>query len=282
MATSHKRHVKIPLLFLFFVSIICLFLGTRIVLSYRMRQWDHAGNFIVLESHTLALTVFKPQQEEINTFLLPKDAYIKVIGGYGFYKLKDIISLSKSEGKGESLVLTSVAAALGVPIDASYSTLQEWDRLSLWHARKTYKKTDVVLSLEDAPIFREETRPDGVVIQKIDSQSVDKYLKQRLWEREITGENLTIGIFNASDSPGVASFIGRKIENIGGRVIEIANWNGEEGEAGQFTGKCQIRVQSKYLQSGTLSRLSKIFPCPISDAPLSPRFDIAIIASEIL
>src|SRR3989344_6254029 len=129
--------VKTPFFLIFFISIILLFFAARIVLSYRDRQWDHTGNFIILDSGTLTLTVFKPKQEEIDTFLLPKEAYIAVAGGYGFYKLKDVISLSATEGKDESILLSSVSAVFGIPIDATYRSLKEWDRLLPWPARET-------------------------------------------------------------------------------------------------------------------------------------------------
>jgi hypothetical protein len=277
-----KKNIKtgrthLTFIFALFVILIifCLFIF-RFYQAYQARLWNYESVFIVFNSKNLTIDIYSPQKEEIKTYVLPKDALVEVPNGYGYYKLKDTFDLSEVEKKGEKLVSESVSNTFGIPLDATYETLNEWDKLLLWYAKMKYKKENQSTVFDDAPIFSTEIRIDGETTQKIDPDKVDRFLGHDIWEKAITDENLAIGIFNASAEPNIANTLSRKLEKIGAHIIEVDNWKDT------LSNTCEIRTHKQYILSYTVKRLQRLFDCAVSNEESNARFDIMILTSTVL
>lgn len=273
---SEKKGIGILVISSFFALVIIIFATFRFYSAYKIREWRGNSVFVVFNSHDLTIEVYEPTAEKIMTYLLPKDSYVEVPSGYGFYKVEDARELSVVEGKGETLLSQAVSNTFGIPFDATSTTINDWDRIAIWYARMMYEDRDDIVDLKDAPIFMTEKRVDGEVLRKVDPNVVDHFFKHDLWERAITDENLSVGIFNASTEPNIALILSRKLEKIGVHVTEIDNLTEEINKP------CEMRVKKDKLDSYTTSRLSMLFNCPVTDTLPNPRFDIMMVTSQAI
>lgn len=241
---------------------------------YQSRQWDRQHNFIVLDTSSLTVEIFIPDRERILTIQLPSDSYVEVPGGYGYYRLKDLDALGKSERNEKELVLKTISDVFGIPIEARLGALLLWDHYQVWYARRVYQK-DPPFDLSQEPIFSYQQRKDGEKMEIVDPSSVDRILGQTLWEKQIVNENIAVGIFNASGLPGIAATMARKLEKIGGRIIDEANW-----EQVSSNTKCGIRFASSLRDTYTLKRIQQLFHCTEEGEPTTSRFGIMMIVSS--
>lgn len=268
-----KPSKKITFIFIsLLVTIVVAASGWRAWQSYRGRIWDYPGRLNLLDSNNLILTSVSDVGAELVEIKLPKEPFVEVPGGYGSYRLKDIKSLGESEGgKSEELLRVTVSSLLGIPVDVEVKSLTFWDKAKTWWLRKSPQRRVKTIDLETLPVFVEEERADGAKIKKIETSKVDFYLTRLFWEKALREESLKIGVFNASTRPGLAQRAARLIENIGGLVVEVANWE-EDG-----LDQCRIKTDKEHQRSITFLRLRRIFPCEVILEKLEERFDLLLI-----
>lgn len=271
---SGKKGIGLIAFISFTLVVVSLFGAHRFYGAYRAREWRGESVFVVFNSRDLTIEVYEPLSEKIATYLLPQKSYVEVPSGYGFYKIEDVVELSVVEGKGETILTQTISNAFGIPFDATTKTLNDWDRLAILYARALYEHTDTVVDLSSAPIFATETRVDGETMEKVDYQKADHFFKHDLWDKAITDENLSVGIFNASKEANIALILSRKLEKIGVHVTEIDNLFEE------VNAPCEMRVKEDKKSSYTTKRLARLFGCVISNTPPNPRFDIMVITAR--
>lgn len=274
MKRRKRLHIYSGLLFLGIVILVIL--GIRGYQLYQQRRWNYDGNFAILNTRDLQVTVYVPSRESVYTVQLPHEAYVTVPGGYGMYRLEDVRELSLSEKKEDSLVSLTVTAAFGIPINATPETVSWADWVLTQIAEQYYTGRREHISLDDATIFDTETRIDGEDIDVLDQHMRSKYFAELFWEEGITTEGLAVGIFNASDTPGLASSLTQSLETIGIRVIDSANWNGD------VEGTCLLRIREDVQQSITARRLRSFLDCREENLPdEDKRFAIQIIVNDV-
>jgi hypothetical protein len=271
---SEKKGIGVLVISLFFVAVILIFGSLRFYEAFEKREWYGKSVFVVFNSHELTIEVYEPSAEKIQTYILPKKSYVEVPSGYGFYKIEDVAELSVVEGRGETLLAQSISNTFGIPFDTTTETINDWDRIMVWYARTMYEDRDGSVDLAAAPIFVEEERIDGEKLEKVDPDRVDRFFKHDLWEKTITDENLSVGIFNSSAEPNIALTISRKLERIGIHVTEVDNLTEKIDSA------CEMRVKEDKRDSYTTKRLERLFDCRVSDTAPHPRFDIMMVTSE--
>ena len=270
---SEKKGIGVVVFCLFCVAVILIFGTVRFYHAFEEREWQGESVFVVFNSRDLTIEVYTPATEKIYIYVLPTKSYVEVPAGYGFYKVEDVAELSVVEGRGETLLAQSISNTFGIPFDATSATINDWDRLMVWYARAMYEEKDTTVNLSDAPIFTSEERIDGETIEKVDPDKVDHFFKHDLWEKAITDENLSVGIFNASVEPNIALTMSRKLERIGIHVTEIDNLSEKVNEP------CEMRVKEDKKDSYTTRRLVRLFGCTISQTLPHPRFDIMMITA---
>ncbi|MBI4137346.1 LytR C-terminal domain-containing protein [Candidatus Roizmanbacteria bacterium] len=276
MPTHKKRRLSVTAVFISFLIILIIgFAGyTFYNRNPLAKQWNYTGRFTVFDSHALTLTSYPTDASVIISITIPSDVYINVPGGYGYYRVEDVLELSRSEKRGDDLLVESVSSLLGIPIEVSRQRMSYWDQILTWQLANDTEIERQHIRLEDYPVTVSEKRIDGVEIEKLDPVKIDFYFGELFWERAIRDENLTIGIFNASDVPGLATTYARMLENVGYRVVDIANWEGES-----FAEDCRIRITGlpDLVNSVTVSRLVSILGCPVVTEQEQGRFDIQLI-----
>lgn len=252
-------------------------LGLRSYQLYENRVWKYEGNFSILHPDHLTVTVYIPARESIYTVELPGRAYVTVPGGYGMYRLEDVRELSMSEKQGDALVSLTVTTAFGLPIMATPDSLSMADSLLVFIAEHVYAGRREKLSLTDATIFDTETRIDGEQIEILDQHKRSLYFAETFLEEGIVREGLAVGIFNASDTSGLATMLTQSLETIGIRVIDSANWNGKD-----FSGTCLMRFKEDIVSSVTARRLRSFLECTEELLPADDtRFSIQIVVNDI-
>ena len=104
---AHKKRISITVLFISILIVLvvgfagCTFYN-RNPLS---KEWDYKGRFTVFDSHSLTLTSYPSDNSSIISITIPPDVYINVSGGYGYYRVKDVLELSRSERRGDELLI---------------------------------------------------------------------------------------------------------------------------------------------------------------------------------
>lgn len=259
--------------------VLVIFCATayRIYLHYESRHWNYDGNFAILNSEELSVTVYVPDREAVYTFLLPPNAYIDVPGGYGTYQLTDVRELSVVETGGKDLLARAITTGIGIPVSALDDELTIWDSLLTYMARSKYQGKQEMFDLSSETIFSAELRADGEDMSVVDTSKVASLLAELLWEKQIINERLTVGVFNASGTSGLATSISRMLETMGVHVVDTTNWEEEE-----VPGTCMFRALEPTRYSVTLARLTSVIDCDVEFLDQEEgRFDIKLVLNEL-
>ena len=262
----------------FIGMVIATVLGFAVLRIYQRnplaKQWTYEGRFTVIDAGSLTLISYPSDEGVIIEMKLPEDAYSNVVEGYGYYRLEDILPLSRSEKRGDELLVDTVSTLIGVPIETSTSRISYWDQFVTWRMTQDNEIGRETIDLSDYPITITIERPDRSTIDAIDPAKIDFYFNEVFWERPIREENFAVGIFNASETPGLASTYGRILENVGFRIIDISNWDEEE-----ITSDCQIRLfgSEELKETVSVQRLQSILSCPMVVISEQGRYDMQVI-----
>lgn len=274
MSRKKEPYRKTFLIFLLVISIggfiIAFF---HFYSSFKNRIWDYAGRINILDKENLTVLSIPNESGNLVEIKLPKDAYVEVADDYGYYKLKDVYEIGQVDKKGTVLLKKTVSDFLGLPIDAEKNELTVWDQYKVWQKKQDSEKSIKQIKLEEMPVFTEDALADGSKIEKVDSTKIDFYLREVFWEKELRSENLSVGVFNASETFGLAEKVSRKIENIGGRVVEAGNYT-------NAVENCLLKTTIDKEKSTTFKRFIKIFPCKVEIGEIDPRFNIILAISR--
>lgn len=241
--------------------------------SFKNRVWNYKGRINILDKENLTVLSIPDENGDLVEIKLPADAYVEVAEGYGNYKLKNVYEIGQVDKKGTLLLKKTVSDLLGLPIDAEQKELTIWDQYKIWQKKQDSEKSIKQIKLEEMPVFIEDSLADGSKIEKVDQAKIDFYLREVFWEKELRAENLSVGVFNASETFGLAEEISRKIENIGGRVVEAGNYDGK-------VENCLLKTTASKEESVTFKRFIKIFPCKVEIGEIDPRFNIILAISR--
>jgi hypothetical protein len=280
--TKHKRRLSITGAFIILIILITLVFA--LVTFYQKnplkKQWTYNGRFTVLDPYTYTLTSYPPDNSAVITIILPPETFILVPDGYGYYKLQDVYDLSKSVKKGDTLLLASVSHLLGIPIETSARSISYWEQYRIWQLENDSHLLRETIDLSDYPVTVMEKRSNGSDIERFDELKIQLYFGETFWEHSIREENYTVGIFNASDTPGLASTISRTLETIGYRVVDVGNWQGED-----IKDNCQIQIRpdEALVNSSSIERMHQITNCAIvTKDSIGERFDIQLVITRAI
>ncbi|HUW21728.1 MAG TPA: LytR C-terminal domain-containing protein [Candidatus Bathyarchaeia archaeon] len=280
--------------------------GFRLYKFFTTRQLPRKGQIIIgFESLPLAIVSFVPSQKTLVFLLIPERTLIDAVHGYGQYRVEAFNELERINE--ESFLLSeSLIYQLGLPIDGWVKSapplpaqlaareLKKWYRRAIWTAFKKESETNLaafdlakiwwfvyavrnadvkVISLEQEKSLDEAIFPDGSLFYKVDQEKGDLLLKKYFIDDEIKKEKLTIGVANATNSPGLAKKIGRIINNFGGTLVKLGDWS-------QNLNGCEIRVKST--NGGyTSEKLARVLDCPIREGDFgSFMVDVLVVVGQ--
>jgi len=276
-------------LFIFIGIIFLGFLFSIWFLIWGGGDWDSGRRFnIILNTMPLRLISFDKDEKSMVVVSIPPDSYLHISENYGEYKAESIFPLGELDPKlgGGMLLMDTIKNTFGLPIDG-YIDFSDKDLNGniftpsrLWEINnnrltgKAKVKTNLKLAtinrffiaamnlrsdqvknydLTKLDIVEDFALPDKTKIQRIDSNKLDKILEGLFAENDIINEKISISVYNASRTAGMATSVARTITNIGGRVIFVGNVEGKIKE------KCKINGNDKGTK--TYKRLKNIFKC---------------------
>ena len=77
--------------------------------------------------------------------------------------------------------------------------------------------------MEKSDITKWLLLPDGSRVTALDQAKLGQFETNRFEDNSVRDEALSVGIYNATDYPGLAEKVARIITNMGGRVIFTLN-----------------------------------------------------------
>lgn len=280
--------------------------------------WLHLPVFYLQERITLVLATNPPSvlsvnngSGEVSLTLIPKDTYIEVPGGFGWYRAGAVWDLGQIENAGGNLLLRSLRSFLGAPIDSWVgwknlrvdldtthkekiirrlttalspvnfrSSLQTdfdiLDRTLLWWKLRQLRGDRLtIIDLKDKGILVDEILPDGSTAMRAEADLVDKISQTLFFEKMVKQQELPIHIYNGTQVTGLGNKIGRLLTNIGYKVTGISN-------AERNAPRCSIRVYRGQEGKESLRRLERILSCTPSVVELPSRFasEYALVLGE--
>lgn len=260
---------------------------------FRLHPWDKTANLnLVIKSKDIAVLSYDPINKDVLILEIPDSLYVFVPNGFGNWKISSVFDLGQVEKNkiGAKLLKGSVANFLGIPVDgyilfegkykeqnvaqlvgllrdgmfASYKllpniktdlTTQEFINLTSGLSKVRFDKIQD-LDLAKLNLLDKSQLGDGSPIFTSDPDRIDS-ISAKFAEDQISDEKLSIAVYNATDTPGLALKAGRVIVNIGGNVIISTNASHK---------RKQTIVIAKDITTKTANRLGQIFTSDCSDS----------------
>ena len=251
--------------------------------SSRGYSWggNHSINLVV-KSKTIQLINLNPVDNKLTIVDVPDEAYIEVPKGYGFWKAGSIFELGQGENPpvGPQLLKLSLSKLFGLPIDGvillensndirslgrgwfsllsnlsniesdmtTFETIRVLRKISPVRADKTY-----FLDLKHSSITVSKLLPDTTRVLGVDTIKADLFFRQHLKDAYISNSDLSIGIFNGTNHPGLAQQVSRMITNLGGNVITVSNADQTLGQSRVYT------ADNLSKQNQSVERITQLF-----------------------
>lgn len=246
--------------------------------------WDGGSQLnIIVQADSLYLFSYSPGLQVVNLVKIPSDAYLNLPFSFGSWKASSVYDLGQSENPpiGASLLEKTMTETFGLPINR-YLILPEKMRVNpldktlenmrqspfsaigllsgtktdlspleygklWWGLRGVRLDKIVVTDLTQGNITSWLLLSDGSRVLQINTDELDHFIQNDLIDNKLRDESLTIGVFNATEHPGLAEQAARMISNSGGRVIFATNFPIQLSESAVF-GKSSSYTRDKLAQ----------------------------------
>lgn len=251
-----KNKTKLAILVLLLI-IGVIFIGQlyKIYVSLQNSNWDGNSKInLVILSSSVSVISYSPKDKDLKIVTMPPETYLEAADGFGKWKIESIYSLGQSESppQGIELLSKSLSEFLGVPMDgylkldgtlknknatelvaflrqnkinflklkfSSSSNLNDWElyRLMVGIDSVRFDKIEEV-NLEKE-YLQDSILPDQTKVKLADPERIEILSGKLFADTSINEEQLSIAIFNATKTPGLAQKASRLISNLGGNVI---------------------------------------------------------------
>ena len=237
--------------------------------------WDlQRVNLVVVshQSNKTAIISFSDKKGKI--FVLPEEKQVEVVRGFGLYKLGKVFALGELEKKGGLLLKETVQENFKIPVfgyifeeNLDFSRLKK----NFWPVKKKNRQTD--LSFEDLLILFIKTK----FIPEFSTENFrEDQLEDNFVDADIRDEAIPVEILNGTEHQGLAQKAFLQWENIGGRVVRVADSN-LEGQP-----ECKILFTDKVRESYSLKIMKEIYDCKSEQAGeiQQGRVDLSLTLGE--
>lgn len=265
--------------------------------------WDGKTNInLVIRGEEVSFISFDPNAKKLNIISVPSETYLEIPGGFGSWVLSSIYDLGQSEKqpKGGLFLEKSLSYLFGLPVDGYINLNKHSPSDFIYDLHKNPVKTllvrDIETNLSPFELIRlnfaiskvrsdkiskfdlqkqnvliKTNLPDGTVIFKPDLGRVDSFVSQNLYESKLKEEQISIAVFNATNTPGLAQKFSRLISNMGGHVIISSNTTPTQTSISTSASK----------NSYTVKRLQQILGFVTLDENLTnSRADVNVVLGE--
>ncbi len=287
-----KKRKWLALLFFFVLLGFLIFGFFKIFRSINRSLWDGRNQFnLVINSQPVMIVSLDYPEKKINILSIPDGTFVEAIHGYGPYRVESLYKLGEINGQGGSLLSGSLQDCFGLNLDAYltgrqyqpekmkiknfllnqfFNTLRgqektdltRWDLLRIWwEVKRTREDKLILIDLAQTSASQEVDLPDGSQAMKIDPERLSRIISQFFIDEGLEKEDLTVAVLNKTEHFGLANSASKIISNIGGRVVQVSNF--QDKTTG--SGNCEIKSEKKYRSSYTVKKLSQIFNCQWSE-----------------
>lgn len=253
---NHKSFLKYKNAIIKIVAwaIVAFFIGFIIWVN-RTGLWKSDEHYNLaytsVDGQTTGVILIDPTNEQAIIFKLPPQGIVKVVFGYGEYKIKSIHRLGKLEKLDLILLQKSLQELFGLYIHTAIEIEEavkghEKDWLTDLSQRATQEaikgkiplkdtlklvgtvgairqdKIDVV-DIQNSRLVRSKTESDNSISYVFDQARLDGYLSNNLSNLSISKEALKVAIINTVGEPGLASQASRILTNSGVDVVSISD-----------------------------------------------------------
>lgn len=222
-------------------------------------SWDRKSSFnLAVRTDRLYILSFNFLEKSFNLLELPEDTYLNLPFGFGRWSARSVYNLGQAENPpiGAKLLSDTLSLNFGLPVDGYLLFPEEKKGLFLQILEKergnpfSYVtmlknvRTDLTLgeminlffvlrgtrhdklqsfNLAQSSLTEWMILPDGSRVLGLSQVRVDQFIQKTLPDEQIKNEDLSIGIFNTTNRPGLAERVARLANNLGGRVLFTAN-----------------------------------------------------------
>lgn len=219
---------------------------------------------------------YDPGNKTIVILKIPDDTYFDLPKGFGSWRVGSIYGLGQEEKPpvGAELLKESLAKLLGLPIDgyislkSSVSIDQEvsslhknpasivpfigsiqtdltpLETLNLLHSLSSVRSDKVTtLDIANSNLTESKLLPDQERVLGIDSISFDLFVRKYMADSTMVNEGVSVGVFNATDHPGIGADVARIVTNMGGNVIFVTNTDNTLGKTIVTSSKSSLTSQ---------------------------------------
>ncbi|MDD2823341.1 MAG: LytR C-terminal domain-containing protein [Candidatus Daviesbacteria bacterium] len=224
----------------------------------KLYSWDGQSQFnLVVKMKDSYLLSYQPEGKELTVIKFPEDIHLNVPYDFGRWPMRSIYDLGQSESipMGPQLLRDSINRSFdiladgylifnngdgklsdllqkergsllpGVDILASAKTdLNLIEFFKIWWAIKEVREDKISsIDLEKSDLTEWLLLPDGSRVIALDEIKIDRFEEGHFETGQIKKDGQTIGIFNATEVPGLAEQAAKLLTNMGARVIFTAN-----------------------------------------------------------
>lgn len=260
---------------------------------------------MVIDAGDIYLASLSPDEDKLLIVSVPKETYVDVPYGFGYYPIGAVYKLGDIEKRGGGVLSFTAQEFFALPVDgwvkfgtfesslesgtakslvmkvirpdlikgnATKTNLTFMDRIRLWlKLRQIGPEKITFLSLKKSEVLTDLILPDNTTVKTADLGRLDRILIPFISESKIEGESLKIEVLNATPHLGVAGRVSRLITNLGGQVMNVGNEN-------ETHDHCLIRVNRENVNKKIVQKLKKVYSCQIKITEMSEdRVDISFI-----
>ncbi len=279
-----------PWLFLIIpLSLIAYFLS---FVFFGPHLWDGKSSLslaINTPKGDVLLAVFDPARDTITTILLPKDTQVNVSRQLGIWRLGSVWKLAENENLDGRLLAETISKSFKLPIEAwagkgalgfskgdipsllkslflLYQTnLKFRDKLGLtFFSIRVRSSNKIQLNPLRLGYLFETKLSDARLGYKIRGD-MGPEISAVFTDSQVSQEDLTIAIVDASGQRGIAGQFGKIIEVLGAKVVSL-----------QVVDKEDLDCEVIGLKSKTASKIANIFSCQYIKKLPENNFDIQV------
>lgn len=260
-------------------------------ISSKKYSWNGSSTInMVVKSDHIYVASFNPSDSSLTLLKVPDETYVDVPLGFGRWPIRSVYDLGQAESPpiGARLLKEAVSTSFGVPVDGYLIIPGDFEKIVEGVRKNPFSVITLIRKGQTDLNFAETFRfwwgirgvrfdnltvsdiggtsftswvllPDGSRVLRLDRLPLDQYIQSQFEDSEIQAAGLSVGVYNATDHPGLADQAARVIANMGGRVVFTAN-------AGETLEKSTVSGDPSY----TLTRMAQVFApscLPISGWP---------------
>lgn len=270
--------IYVILVFLLLLSLLTL----KLVLSFKKSVFNKLSRIsLVLVSEKPQVILFSFQEDKGEIVNLPVKEKVVVARGFGEYELGKVYPLGELDKKGGILLQETVQTNLSLPIFGFFYSKAITECNNKTNFKSYWSnifvnsiKGEIKTNLTFYDLVLLYFRSQGINETSMSYDSPSSISQMTIEDKALRKESYSIEVLNSTDHSGLAQKISSILENSGGRVIRVSEYENKQKE-------CSLIVSKSFLKSYTAFWLTNVFGCSsIKVSEGANRADFTLIVGE--